>query len=66
MATVAKTFSVVIYWIENILFIGVFAAVELALYPVVYLKSIINVAATSSSIGAKAIIVNLAKFLTYG
>lgn len=66
MLTVSKIFSKIIFWVENIIFIAIFAAAEAAIFPLVFLKSIVNVIISSSHLDAKSICLNTLKVLGFG
>jgi len=61
---VGRAFSYLMFWIENILFIGAFMAFELAISPVAYVKVWINL--VRNSMGVLNTIVNCIIWLLIG
>ena len=51
MERISVKFSVLIYWVENMFYIGVFVVFELALLPFIYLLTFINLILQSNSPG---------------
>ena len=55
MTKFSDYYSLFIYWIENILYVGAFLVFELMLYPFVYLRTFINVILMTSNFERKVI-----------
>jgi hypothetical protein len=51
MEKASKYFSYMMYWIENILYIACFIGFEFAIYPFVWIKSLVNVIYVSTDLG---------------
>jgi len=66
MFKISKSFQVLMYWVENMLFIAAFAIAESVLYPLVYLKTLFNIIMSCRLIGIRCLLVNLVKFIAYG
>ena len=66
MTKVSNYFSIIIYWIENIFFVGTLLGFELILYPFMYLRSFINIIQMTSNFKRKDIAKKVIQFIFTG